>query len=239
MSLGYPKRLFEALMKPFMAMVLFSLSIAGHATAEQALEDLTEKDIRGMRYCEFLLIYDDRVDIHNTTGSSDCAEENWQSLDVAALAKENGAKNAQPNGPKFWAMDEQILKMGGQKTFGGIDARYAATLPVSALGAGEGSDSYVGFTSPKKQTMVFEAGKPIYELVDGEGKTYVLNAYGSKVLNGDPGNLGDQLSPAEGWSFTVIAPDKRVVVEASKDAPVQMVGDDFHQYYTLLDINDQ
>ena len=239
MFFSYPNRLCEPLIKPVMAVVLFVSSFASYASAEQALEDFTIKDIRGMRYCEFLLIYDDRVVIYNTTGSSDCSEDKWQSLDVTALAKENDAKNAQLNGPKYWAMDAQTLELGDKKSFGGIDARYAATLPISALGAGEGSDPYVGFTSSKKQTMVFEAGKPMYELVDDKGNTYVLNAYGSKVRDGDPGNLADQLSPADGWRFEIITPEKNVIVEASTDAPVQMVGDDLHQYYTLFDKNSQ
>lgn len=209
------------------------------AAAEQVLEDLTIKDFREMRYCEFLLIYDDQVVIYSTTGSSDCAEDKRQALDIPALAKENDAKNDQLDGPKYWAMYAQTLELGDKKSIGGTDARYAATLPISALGAGEGSDPYVGFTNSKKQTMVFEAGKPMYELVDDKGKSRVPNAYGSKVRDGDPGYLADKLSPPEGLRFEIVTPAKSVAIEASTDAPVQMVGDDLHQYYTLFDQNSQ
>lgn len=205
----------------------------GAAAADRKMETVTVEDIRGMRYCEFLLIFEDRVDIYNTTANDGCPEDKWRAMDAAALATEYGAKAAQLNGPKFWAADDQTLVLGETAAFGGIDARYAATLPIAALGAGEGADPYVGFTSSKKQTLVYKAGAPIYELIDAKGNAYVLNAYGAKVEGGDLANLAEQLSPAEGWSFRVTTPSEDVVVEASVDVPVQMVGDDLRQYYSL------
>lgn len=221
--------------------LLFSLGIFGAggaspAQAQQQMEQITLTGIRDMRYCEFLLIYEDRVDIYNTSASDGCPAELWQSMDVAELAKTHGATRAQLNGPKFWAPDEQTIEFGGAKDFGGIEARYGATLPLSALGASEGSAPYTRFTSSKKQAFVFKAGLPVYELVDPDGNSYVLNAYGAQVRDGDPANLAEQLSPAEGWSFRVSTPSRDLIVEAATDAdPVQMVGDDMHQYYTLLE----
>lgn len=202
------------------------------AFAEKQVEQITLTDIRGMRYCEFLLIYEDRVEIYNTSASAGCPADLWDSMDTAKLAEAHSAVKAQLNGPKFWAMDEQTIGMGETKSFAGIDARYAATLPLSALGSGEGAAPYSPYTSAKLQTMVFKAGSPVYELVDADGNVYALNAYGAKVRDGDPGNLADQLSTANGWSFRVTTPSDNLIIEGSTDAPVQMVGDDLHQYYT-------
>ncbi len=129
-------------------------------------------------------------------------------------------------------MDEQTIGMGETKNFAGIDARYAATLPLSALGSGEGAAPYSPYTSAKLQTMVFKAGSPVYELVDSDGNTYALNAYGAEVRDGDPANLADQLSTADGWSFRLTTRTDDLTIEGSTDEPVQMVGDDMHQYYT-------
>ena len=185
-----------------------------------------------MRYCEMLLIYDDRVEIYNTSANDGCPADKWQAMDVAEIADNHGAKAAQLNGPKFWVADDQTIELGETKTIGGIDARYGATLPVSALGAGEGSEPYTVFTSSKKQSFVFKAGRPIYQLVDPEGHTYILNAYGADVRDGDPANLAEQLSPAEGWSFQLVIPESDLIVEAATDTPVKMAGDDLHQYYS-------
>ena len=200
--------------------------------AESQLESVTLTDIRGMRFCEFLLIYEDHVDIYNTSASAGCPEDLWHAVDTAQIAEAHGAVKAQLNGPKFWAMDEQTINFGEAKTFAGIEARYGATLPLAALGGGEGADSYSPYISAKTQTMTFKAGSPVYELVDPDGNVYALNAWGPDVRGGDPANLADQLSPAEGWSFRVTTPGEDLTIEGSTEAPVDMAGDDMHQYYT-------
>lgn len=187
-----------------------------------------------MRYCEFLLIYEDRVEIFNTTASpSGCPAEIWDSLDTAELAKAHGTAKAQLNGPKFWAADGQTIKLGEEKGFGGIKARYAATLPLAAIGSGEGSEPYVPFTTRKSQVLVYRKGQPVYELVGPDGNSYVLNAYGSKVASGDPANLVSQLETAEGWAFRVRILDEEYRKVHNSNTPSQMVGDDLHQYYSM------
>lgn len=227
----------KAIMNRLVAVFAMSaaLSVTAVVAEDRKMEPVELTDIRQMRYCEFLLIFDDRVDIYNTSANDGCPEDKWQKLDTAELAKDHGAKAAQLNGPKFWTMDEQTIRLGDTKTFGGIDARYAASLPTTALSGEQGSKPYTGFTSSKKQTMVFKAGLPIYELVDAEGNAYILNAYGPNVRDGDPANLIDQLKPAEGWTYRVTTPEQDLVVAAPSDSPTHMVGDDMHQYYTKLE----
>ena len=208
--------------------------IPSFTLAEQQTEPLTITDMRGMRYCEFLLIYEDRVDVFNTTGSvGGCPAKIWDTLNTDELAKAHGAIKVQLNGPKFWAADEQVLGLGASKDFNGIKSRYAATLPLAAISEGEGSDPYVPFTTKKEQKLVYKKGQPVYELVDRDGGVFVLNAYGAKVKDGDPANLADQLSPAEGWTFRVRVPNEDLVKIHKGDTPSKMVGDDFHQYYSL------
>lgn len=219
-----------------LASLALVLAYAGQlaAQAPKPVEPVTLTDIRSMRFCEFLLIFNDRVEIYNTSNAEGCPEEKWQAIDPASIAAAHGATAAQLNGPHFWIMDEQVIGMGETRTFGGIEAGYAATLPLSALGSGTGADPYKPYISAKDQTMVFEAGKPVYELVDPEGNSYIMNAYGDEVRDGDPANLAGLLSPAEGWSFHVRTLNEDLTIEGSSESPVHMVGDDFHQYYTRI-----
>ncbi|MFD0982549.1 hypothetical protein [Tropicimonas aquimaris] len=204
------------------------------AQSPKPVEPVTISDMRGMRFCEFLLIYEDHVDIYNTSASDGCPEDLWASMDTAAIAAAHGAKAAQLNGPHFWAMDEQTVGFGETADFGGMAARYAATLPLAALGSGKGADPYQPYVSAKLQTMVFEAGKPVYQLVGPDGGIYILNAYGEEVQDSDPANLATQLSPAEGWSFRTETPAQDLTIEGTSETPVDMVGDDLHQYYTRM-----
>jgi len=226
-------------MKTICALVLSAIVVMAAAfvpsvtRAEQKTESVTITDIRGIRFCEFLLIYEDRVEIFNTSASAGCPVKIWDSLDVDELAKAHGATKAQLNGPKFWAADEQMLGLGATKNFGGIEARYGATLPLQALGSGEGSAPYAPYVTRKDQKLIYRKGQPVYELVDRDGNAFVLNAYGSNVKDGDPANLADQLSLPEGWTFRVRVLDEDLVKIHKGDTPSKMVGDDLHHYYSL------
>ncbi|MCT8159643.1 hypothetical protein [Pseudoruegeria sp. SHC-113] len=211
-------------------LALTAASIATHA--EEGMKAYEIKDMRGMRFCEFLLISADNVVIYNTSASDGCPADKWEALDLEALAAEHGVLKAQLNGPKFWAMDEQTVYLGEEKIFGGIAARYGATLPLAALGSGEGAAPYEPYVSAKNQSFVFRAGAPIYELVDAEGNVYALNAWGPNVTDGNPDNLAAQLAPAEGWTARATLPEADVIIAGTSDTPVDMVGDDMKQYYT-------
>lgn len=216
------------------------LATAGAALASAALADdsnkvesITLTDIRGMVFCEFLLITETEVTIYNTSANGECDLDVFSKLDPAQIAKDHGVKNAQLNGPKYWIMDEQTLGLGESKTFGGIDARYAATLPLASLGSGEGADPYKPYVTKKAQRMVFRAGLPVYELVDADGNAFVMNAFGDKVPDNDPAKLDGVMPVQEGWTYRVRIPDTDLVIDQKGDVESQMVGDGFHQYYSL------
>ncbi|MGI1660910.1 hypothetical protein ACRDNQ_01615 [Palleronia sp. KMU-117] len=218
-----------------LAPVIAVLATQGVAFEPKPVEPVTLTDVRGMRFCEFLLVFDDHVEIYNTSASAGCPDDLWSTLDPASIAAEHGAKAAQLNGPKFWAMDEQTVGFGETQTFGGIEARYAASLPIASLGSGKGADPYAPYVTQKSQNMVFQAGNPVYELVDSDGNVFVMNAYGDKVEGGDPANLATQLTLPDGWTFQVSTPDSDLVIDQKIDTPSKMVGDDFDQYYSMID----
>ena len=208
------------------------------AQGTQKTENISLTGIRGMVFCEFLLISETVVTIYNTSANGECDLDAFAALDPAKLALEYGVQAAQLNGPKYWIMDEQTLGLGEAKTFGGIEARYAATLPLAALGKGEGADPYAPYVTQKEQRMVYHADKPVYELVDKDGNSFVLNAYGAKVKDGNPSNLATQLNVAEGWSFGTRTLSEDLIIVQKGTVPSKMVGDDFHQYYSL-EVSDQ
>jgi len=221
-----------------LAAVLVTVATQVLSFEPKPVEPVTLKDVRGMRFCEFVLIYDDRVEIYNTSASAGCPDEIWSTITPAAIATEHGAKAAQLNGPKFWAMDEQTVGFGETQTFGGIEARYAASLPTASVGSGTGANPYAPYVTQKSQNMIFRAGNPVYELVDSDGDVFVMNAYGDKVEGGDPANLATQLTLPDGWMFRVAISDQDLVIDQKIDTPSKMVGDNFEQYYSMIDQSD-
>lgn len=218
----------------FPHVLAFTLILSAPAPAqEHQIEAVTLTGIRGMVFCEFLLVGDNAVTIYNTSANGPCDLDRFSAIDPDDLARDHGASKAQLNGPKYWAMDEQTLGLGETRAFGGIEARYAATLPLASLGSGEGADPYKPYVTRKAQRMVFKAGHPVYELIDSDGHVYVMNAYGAKAPDGNPAGLAAVMPVAEGWSFRARVPDADLVIDQQGDRESQMVGDGFHQYYSL------
>ena len=63
-------------------------------------------------------------------------------------------------------------------SFGGIEARWVATLdPTLLQKSADGSKPYTIFKPKKVQKQVFAKGKPVFELVDPDGNIYVLQAH--------------------------------------------------------------
>jgi hypothetical protein len=190
---------------------------------------------RDMRFGEILVVKATGIDIYNTTGVSDCPRDLWDALDLEALRKQFGALKIQKNGPHFWMMDSQTLSFGEEATFGGIKARWGATVDPSALAsAGKGPEPYKVFMPKKTQKMVYAKGKPVYELVDPQGSVYALQAHDEQFALDSLDKLGEKLKLPDGWQFRIQIPEEDLVLDLGPDRTIHAVGDEYHQYWTRI-----
>jgi hypothetical protein len=112
---------------------------------QEALKSETVDNTRNMRFCEILVVKPRGIEVYNTTGVSDCPAERWNALDVKKLRRQFNALKVEKNGPHFWMMDSQTVSFGAKASFGGIDARWVARLPIlTALEAATGSQALQG-----------------------------------------------------------------------------------------------
>jgi hypothetical protein len=197
------------------------------------MQTVTVKNCRNSRYGEIFIIKETGLDVYNTTGLNDCPANLWDALDLEKIKNELGAMQVQKNGPHFWMMDEQTLTMGETRTFGGIEARWAAHAPLSVVQKGAtGGKPYAIYTPSKTQSMVYSKGKPVFELVDPEGHVYVLQAREEKFPIPELAKLGDKLSLPQGWKYQTRTLTEDLPLDLSPAQTIYAVGDDFHQYYT-------
>ena len=188
-----------------------------------------------MRFGEILVAKPTGIEVYNTTGLNDCPAQLWNALDPEKLKTQLGALKVQKNGPHFWMMDSQTVSFGEKASFGGIEARWAATLPLAmAEQAAQGSEPYKVFTPKKTQKMVYSKGKPVYELVDPNGNVYVLQAHEEKFPLDSLAKLGEQLKLPKGWQFRTRVLSENLIMNLGPDKTIYAVGDDFHQYSTRI-----
>ena len=177
-------------------------------------------DLRGVRYGEILLVTSQEGQltavVYNTTGLNDCPPAKWRALDPGKLAKDFGVPAVLLNGPRFWTLDRIAAHATGDiRSFDGLQARWVAELPIPAgldLTGQTGRRYYRDMTIKRETEWIFTAGRPVYEMLTADGRTYVMQAYSHIVDDGltldSLSALGDRLHPPQGWHYRVRTPDR-------------------------------
>lgn len=195
---------------------------------------------RDARYGEVLLAFLDdgvRLEVYNSFMLNDCPDELWTRLSAGALAEEFGASFAILNGPRHWMMDG-IGKVSNVepvvRSFGGIDMRLAATIePDGPLDRAP----YRAITVNRGAAWFFDAGSPVFELVDPDDRAFVLQAYCTAE---DPDlsiatlpSLAGRLQLPEGWRFQSRMLSEELVVDTTITAAT-VLQDELQNTYTLV-----
>lgn len=196
-------------------------------------------DVFGKRYGEVLLVRMTEsgleATVYNTYPLNDCPAELWDALDADALAKENGAVAALLNGPRYWLMSA-IAKRAGEPqpttSFGGLDMIKQATVQLATTNQAPYSVNMID----RRAAFTFDAGRPVFELIDPEGQRWVMQTYSQVVdknltLDDLPG-LASRLTPPEGWRYETRTLTEPLVVDTTgRDAHV--LQDDLTNTYSL------
>lgn len=199
--------------------------------------------LRGKRYGEVLLVTLDpdsgagpHATVYNTFPLNDCPAELWSQLDADALAEEHGAAAALLNGPRYWLMDGIEKDTGGQReiaTFGGIGMIRQATVALTSMNP----SSYLANTVSRNAIFVFDSGRTVFELVDPEGRSWVMQSW-SQVLDptlvyDDLAGLVTRLGLPPGWAYRTRNLDDELRIDTtSRDA--QVLQDDLTNSYSLV-----
>jgi len=206
-------------------------------TAPQRLID----HMRGVRYGEVLAMFlrdtGLEAEVYGTQMLNDCPQELWETLDADAIAKDMGALFVKLNGPRYWLLDGLGSKVAVVdpvfRDFNGIQMRRIATIP---LGADFAAGAYVVRNVSRGAVFFFDAGKTVYELVDPEGRAFVMQARCVGVDSGmteeSLATLGDRLALPEGWLYRTRVLETELVVDTSATLAT-VVQDEFENTYTL------
>ena len=198
-------------------------------------------NMRGVRYGEVLAMFlrdtGLEAEVYGTQMLNDCPQELWETLDADAIAKDMGAVFVKLNGPRYWLLDGLGSKVAVVdpvfRDFNGIKMRRIATIP---LGADFAAGAYVVRNVNRGAVFFFDAGKTVYELVDPDGRAFVMQARCVGVDSGmteeSLANLGERLALPEGWSYRTRVLGSELVIDTSATLAT-VVQDEFENTYTL------
>jgi hypothetical protein len=194
-----------------------------------------------VRYGEVLAVFrrGDRyeAEVYGTQMLNDCPPELWDALDPAAIAVEMGADAVKLNGPRHWMLDGLGTKVAVVepvlRDFGGLSTRRIAVVD---LGDDVSTVPYVERHVNRGAVFFFDAGKPVHELIDPQGATYVMQAY---CIGVDPTltaealpDLGSRLSLPAGWTYRTRILDQELVVDTTTTVAT-VLQDELENTYTL------
>ena len=206
------------------------------ASAQRLIDDM-----RGVRYGEVLPVFlrEDglHAEVYGTQMLNDCPQHLWEKLDAAAIAKELGAVLVKLNGPRKWVLDGLGTKVAPVepvlREFGGIMFRRIATIH---LGDKPGAGPYKENKINRGAVFFFDAGKPVYELVNPEGKAYVMQALcmgvDASMSEASLASLGSRLSLPAGWTYRSRVLEQELVVDTTASLAT-VLQDEFENSYTL------
>jgi hypothetical protein len=198
-------------------------------------------DMRGVRYGEVLAVNarGDKLfaEVWGTQLLHDCPTDWWNSLDSGTLAKELGALMVKLNGPRYWTLDGFGTKVAVVdpviREFHGMPMRRIAEVE---LGSNPAAVPYTERNVNRGAVFFFDAGRTVHELVDPNGRAFVMQAY---CVGVDPmltvaglDHLGERLSLPAGWSFRTRTLDSELIVDTT-DHVATVVQDELENTYTL------
>ena len=145
--------------------------------------------------------------MYNTLGLNDCPELIWKKVTVAGVKKESGADRVHLNGPRYWVIDglkNSTLINPTTKTICGLQLREAGVLHIGLLDLLESKTSYHELKVARKTTWVYDASKPVYELISPAGKVFVMQSYSvqqAPQTEESLAQLATKLKLPQGWQF--------------------------------------
>jgi hypothetical protein len=198
-------------------------------------------DVRGVRYGEIIAAFqrDGRfeAEVFGTQFLNDCPQDLWDGLDADALAEEMGALMVKLNGPRHWVLDGMGTKVNAMepvlREFNGLLMR---RLAVIDLGDSPGTSPYTEVKVDRGAVFFFDAGRPVYELVNPDGLAYVMQALcigvDATMSEDSLVTLGDRLAMPDGWSYRTRILDDELVVDTTGTVAT-VLQDEFENSYTL------
>lgn len=196
-------------------------------------------DVYGKRYGEVLLVRigtaGPEATVYNSFPLNDCPAALWDALDAESIAAECGAAGVLLNGPRYWLMSH-IEKRAGEpqptRSFGGIEMIEQATVKMASNNPAPYSVNEVD----RRAVFTFDAGRPVFELIDPDGRRWVMQTYSQVVdknltLDDLPG-LASRLHLPDGWRYETRMPTSPLVVDTT-DRKAQVMQDDLTNTYSL------
>ncbi len=202
------------------------------------------KNLRDQRYCEILTIKQISLkvtlNVYNTILLNDCPSSLWSTISEESIKKEKNLSFAHLNGPRYWTIDQirnTKLQDPTIESFSGLEMRLAGILELNYWDILGGAQPYTIKTVNRNVTWLFEANKARFQLIDEQGRRYIMQSYSIQkdetLTYTSLAKLKEKLHLPKGWDFVVDQADEDLLLE-SVNGRAQVLQDDLGNTYTMV-----
>jgi hypothetical protein len=212
------------------AIVVYPKVVAEAPKDDAPLSELKFGGLMGSRYTEILLVFGDAVTRNFIAGVYNSAGLNGANpagggdssptaivdkIDMKKVKEDNGALSALKNGPRLWTVDYVGVKVGKEREFQGLKARWVMWFPIPDE-LREGKDlSYAVVRAERDTSMGINKGSRAYILDDPEGNSWAMKS-ASLIKDAnqkfeDLKDLGSRLKLPSGWKFRSLVLEQDLV----------------------------
>jgi hypothetical protein len=208
---------------------LVCLPMMGHATIRE--------HVRGTRYCE-IIVSDGwfRCAVYTTEGVNNCPRTSWNQITKKEVKAATGASKAILHGPRYWTMDTiqtTPLIQVESKQFKQLKTKKIAYVQIGLSDVLSGERPYRQHSIDLNNTFTYEAGKPVYELIDPKGRVYVMQSYSldkARQTERSLIHLDSTLKLPKGWQFKSGVLNKNMALKTVNNKAVVLHDDLMNRY---------
>lgn len=204
-------------------------------------EAADQSNLRGKRFCDIVIVKNAAdISIYSTFGLSECPIEIWKKVTVAKIKEEAKADFVRLSGPTYWIIDgfkDTHLLDRTIMTFGGLDVRKVGELLIGPQYFFIANIPYVPREVVRRTNWIYDAGKPVYELIDSKGHIFLMQAYSIEaypLTTESLFKLGKMLKLPPKWKFKTGVLKKSVIVPAINNKAI-IIGDDLFNSYVRIE----
>ena len=225
---------------PRSAVLAASIALAACGSAKSTA-DAGVTDVRNTRYCEILVGFMNgtavHIDVYSTEGLNDCPESAWSMVNATQVSDAFSAAVVVLNGPRYWTIDsfgDSMLLNTTPTMVGGIEMRQAGAIDTQLGDVAAMEAPYNLHTINRDSEFIWDAGLPVFELLDPQGHVYTMQSY---TLQKDAqqtidtlASLGSVLKPPAGWSWRTRVLTEELDVKAVNELATVTTDDYLNTY---------
>ena len=226
-------------LKTAAGVLALAATLALSASPTQAGTAIETEGLRDQRYCEIFTVFlapSPIARVNNSYGLNRCRQGWWDSLVPAEIAAESGANLVLLNGPRYWLIDKvKVADPGPIIELGGKQMREVATIDLAKVGLAP-PPAFTSIQITRDTKFTFLRDRPLFQLVDPDGRVYVMQAY-SQIVDPELSydqlrGLGDEVGLPDGWKYRTRKLDENLVLRANGTATI--VQDELRNTYQRI-----